>query len=75
MNSKPTNPLMNNNSKEENKMEMIIGVILPIVLIVIANKLQGDYKSRQEEKRYRDQIARFTADVLKEVKAALPKGE
>lgn len=56
-------------------MEMIIGVILPIVLIVIANKLQGDYKSRQEEKRYRDQIARFTADVLKEVKAALPKGE
>ena len=74
MNSKTTNPLMKQNLKEES-MEMIIGVILPIVLIVIANKLQGDYKSRQEEKRYRDQISRFTADVLKEVKAALPKGE
>ena len=65
---------MKQNSKEES-MEMFLGVVLPIVLIVIANKLQGDYKSRQEEKRYRDQINRFAQDVLKEVRAALPKGE
>ena len=75
MNSKTTNPLMNNNSKEENKMEMFVGVVLPILLIVIANKLQSDYKIRREEKAYKDQVAKFASDVIKEIKLNLPKGE
>jgi len=56
-------------------MELFLGVILPIVLIVISNKLQADYKSRQEERRYKEQISKFAADVLREVRAGLPKGE
>lgn len=74
MNSKTTNPLMKQNLKEES-MEMFLGVVLPIILIVVANKLQADYKTRREERAYKDQMSRFAADILKEVKAALPKGE
>lgn len=68
MSSKTTNPLMNKKSKEDNNMEMLIGVILPIVLIVIANKLQADYKSNREAKMYQANVNRFAEDVMKQIK-------
>lgn len=59
---------MKQNSKEEQKMEMFIGVVLPILLIVIANKLQANYKSQQDEKMYKQYVSRFTNDVMKQIK-------
>lgn len=63
---------MKQNSKEEN-MEMFIGVILPIVLIVIANKLQSSYKAKQDEMMYKNYVTRFTGDVMKQIKQELSK--
>ena len=63
---------MKQNSKEEN-MEMFIGVILPIVLIVIANKLQSSYKAKQDEMMYKNYVTRFTGDVMKQIKQELAK--
>ena len=59
---------MKSNIKEEKSMEMFVGVILPIVLIVLANKLQADYKNRRETKMYKDQVDRFAVDVIKRIK-------
>ena len=36
-------------------MEMFLGVVLPIILIVVANKLQADYKTRREERAWEGQ--------------------
>ena len=59
---------MKSNLKEEQKMEMFIGVILPIILIVVANKLQASYKSRQEEKFYWANVDRMAVDIVKRIK-------
>lgn len=63
---------MKQNSKEET-MSTFIGVILPIVLIVIANKLQSSYKAKQDEMLYKNYVTRFTGDVMKQIKQELSK--
>ena len=73
MNSKSTNPLMKQNSKEENNMSMLMGLVLPIAIVVLTYaKSQYDRKKQVDD--YNAVIRKAALDIMAQIKS-LPKGD
>ena len=72
MNSKSTNPLMKQNSKEEN-MSIMMGLVLPIMVVVLTYaKSQYDRKKQIDD--YNQVVLKAAKDIVAAMKT-LPKGD
>ena len=61
-----------NTNKEEN-MSSFVGVVLPLLLIFIANAITAKYQKQESERQYKDYVTRFTGDVMKQIKELTSK--
>ena len=73
MNSNSTNPLMNKNQREENKMEIFMGLILPIAVVVITY-CSKKYEQKRQQQMHEEVIKRAALELVEYVKKSLPSG-
>ena len=73
MNSKSTNPLMKQNSKEENNMSMLMGLVLPIAIVVLTYA-KSRYDRKKQVDDYNAVIRKAALDIMAQIKS-LPKGD
>lgn len=57
---------MNKNPKEENKMDLLIGVIIPVAIILF-NYYKGKYEEKNKKETYQSFVKQFAEDVRKEL--------